>query len=334
MDYLYKINNNNGITIKQFVSDLEGYETLEDLTKTSGTGKRRIRYPEFGSLGLLFLKFFKNHVSGQIYLLENRKNSYFYSLSFEEKKRFLESIKHLNVPLFVICGHKPLKRDVSLFREYNFPLYYTRDKRKDARDKIERYLNFIFAKKISIHGVLMDVFGIGILIRGKSGIGKSELAIDLLEKRHRLVADDLVIVHRNGEFITGYGLNNSPFAFHIEARGVGLINIKNLFGVEAIRVKKRVEIIIDLVSGDKIDNANFDRIRVKPQFENLLDLEIPKYTIPVTYSKNLANLIEVVALTHIATIMGQGAVDAINENINKSQKKQVIDKYFFIADDE
>ncbi len=334
MDYTYKINNNNGVTIKQFIADLQGYETLEDLTMLKGVGKRRIKFPEFGSLGLLFLKFFKNHVSGQIYLLENRKTSYFYSMTYEDKKSFLESIKYLKIPLFIVCGHKPLKRDIALFREYNSPLYFTKDKRKDARDKIERYLNFIFSKKVSIHGVLMDVFGIGILIRGKSGIGKSELAIDLLEKRHRLVADDLVIVHKNGEFITGYGLNNSPFAFHIEARGVGLINVKNLFGVESIRVKKRVEIIVDLVSGDKIDNSNFDRIRVKPQFENILGIELQKYTIPVTYSKNLANLIEVIALTHIANIMGQGTMDTLNKDIVKNEKKQVIDKYFFIADDE
>ena len=333
MGSTYKINN-NGVTIKQFISDLAGYVTLEDLTKLQGAGKRRIKFPEFGSLGLLYLKFFKNHIPGQIYLLENKKNSYFYSLTYNDKKVFLESIKFLSIPMFIVSGIKPLKRDIALFKIYNIPLFYSRLGRKDTKDKIERYLNFMFAKKISLHGVLMDVFGVGVLIRGKSGIGKSELAIDLLEKRHRLVADDLVIIHRNGDFIIGYGLNNSPFAFHIEARGVGLINVKNLFGVESIRVKKRVEIIVELISGDKVDPKNFDRIRVKPQFEKILELEIPKYTLPVIYSKNLANLIEVIALNHIATIMGQGTMDTINEDVDKSQKKRVIDKYFFIADDE
>jgi HPr kinase/phosphorylase len=183
----------------------------------------------------------------------------------------------------------------------------------------------------------MDVLGIGILIKGKSGIGKSEVALDLLERKHRLVADDLVVAHRRSEFLIGYSLD-SPYSHYIEARGIGLIDIRSLFGIQSIRHKKRIEILIELIKGDDIDYKEFDRIRVKSLYEKILGIKIPKYIIPVTYSKNLANLIEVIALAHIANIMGESPINSINESIAKSPKSKVntsyIDTFYFISDNE
>ncbi len=337
MDYTSK-RTNKTLNLGTFIKDLQGYLQFDLLTSLKRLEARKIKTAEPGQPGLLFLGYFKNHQPGQLYVIDNSPRSYYHQLNRELKKKLLMSVQHLKIPVFIFCGKKPERPEIRLFEKYNFPVLFTPISRKDVSSKIERYLNFFFAEKKSVHGVLMDIFGVGLLIRGESGIGKSEVALDLLDKRHRLISDDLVILHKQEDFIIGYG-RTSHFSFHVEARGVGLIDIRNLFGIKSIRMKKRVEVIVELVKGDMIDFKTFDRLRLEPSFENIFNVEIPKYTIPVTYSKNLANIVEVIALSHIANIMGENPVATINRKIAESSGKRekgdaFIDKLDFIIDNE
>ena len=329
---------NEGITVKTFLKDLQGFLFLEDLTKTPHGLSRKIRVSEFGQLGLLFLKYFKNVQKGQMYIIENDRRSYYSNLSFPEKDKFLASVQDLRIPTIIICGKRLPKREIDLFKKYHITLLYSAASRRETIQKVERYLNFVFAAKAHVHGVLMDIYGVGILIKGESGIGKSEVALELLADSHRLVADDLVVIHKQYEFLIGYGMN-SPFSYHVEARGVGLIDVKTLFGVQSIRHKKRVEIIVEFVKGEDIDYQKFDRLRMDIQFERLLGIKIPKYTIPVTSSKNLANIIELIGLSHVANIMGENPINTINEKLSMKKKQgkkdlSYIDSFYFIADNE
>ena len=182
-------------------------------------------------------------------------------------------------------------------------------------ENVQNYLEDILAAATSMHGVLLDVFGVGILLLGKSGIGKSEIALDLVMRGHRLVADDIVdIKRRTPESV--WGMGSEIIKHHMEVRGLGIINIKDLFGVASIRERKKIEIVLELVDWDP--HVEYDRLGVEEKKFRSLDVEIPLLIVPVRPGRNLTTIVEVAARNHLLKLQGHHSAREFQERLNRA----------------
>ena len=179
--------------------------------------------------------------------------------------------------------------------------------------RIQQVLESGLMPRTNLHGVLMDVFGVGILILGKSGIGKSECALDLVMRGHRLIADDSVEVHRRRLTLEGGG---SPIIkHHMEIRGLGIINIKDLFGVAAVRDTKKIELVLELVEWSP--NEEYDRLGVEDRRFAALDVEVPLLVVPVRPGRNMTTIIEVAARNHLLKLQGHHSAKEFQDKLSR-----------------
>ncbi|MBK9031595.1 MAG: HPr(Ser) kinase/phosphatase [Myxococcales bacterium] len=180
--------------------------------------------------------------------------------------------------------------------------------------RITGWLAERMAPETSIHGVLLDVLGIGILLLGPSGIGKSETALDLVVRGHRLVADDIVIIRKKAGFVFGSG--SGIIRHHMEIRGLGIINIKDLFGVAAIREAKKVELVVELVEWDA--NEEYDRLGLDERCYTVLDVQVPMVRLPVRPGRNLSTIIEVAARNQLLKFQGHHSAREFQDRLNRA----------------
>jgi HPr kinase/phosphorylase len=180
---------------------------------------------------------------------------------------------------------------------------------------MQGYLEDALTAQTSMHGVLLDVFGVGILLLGKSGIGKSEIALDLVMRGHRLVADDIVDVKRKSPEAV-FGAGSEIIKHHMEIRGLGIINIKDLFGVAAIRERKKIEIVMELVEWDP--QVEYDRLGVEDRKYRILDVEVPMLVVPVRPGRNMTTIIEVAARNHLLKQQGHHSAREFQERLNRA----------------
>jgi HPr kinase/phosphorylase len=182
-------------------------------------------------------------------------------------------------------------------------------------DRITKYLEDQLSPTTSIHGVLMDVLGVGILLLGKSGIGKSEAALDLVMRGHRLVADDIVDIRRRPPDLV-FGSGSDIIKHHMEIRGLGIINIKDLFGIAAVRDTKKIELVVELVEWSP--DEEYDRLGVEDLTYRILDIEIPQLRIPVRPGRNMTSIIEVAARNQLLKIQGHHSARDFQDRLNKA----------------
>ena len=180
--------------------------------------------------------------------------------------------------------------------------------------RVSSWLTDEMAPQTSIHGVLLDVLGIGVLLLGKSGIGKSETALDLVVRGHRLVADDIVELRRKAGFVFGSG--SGIIRHHMEIRGLGIINIKDLFGIAAVRKTKKVELVAELVEWS--EHEEYDRLGLDDHGYGILELDVPMVRIPVRPGRNLATIIEVAARNQLLKLQGHNSAVAFQERLNRA----------------
>jgi HPr kinase/phosphorylase len=176
---------------------------------------------------------------------------------------------------------------------------------------LERHL----APRTSIHGVFVDVMGVGILLLGKSGIGKSECALDLVRRGHRLVADDIVEVRKRLPD-TVIGESSELIQHHMEIRGLGIINIKDIFGISSVRERKRIELVANLVEWNERDE--YDRLGLEERYYSLLDVEIPMVIIPVRHGRDMATLVEVMSRDHLLRVQGHHSARVFQEKLARA----------------
>jgi HPr kinase/phosphorylase len=174
------------------------------------------------------------------------------------------------------------------------------------------------APTTDMHGVLMDVLGIGVLLRGKSGIGKSELALDLVVRGHRLVADDLIRIRRLGGYVVGRG--TGLIGHHMEIRGLGIINVKDLFGISAVRDTKKIELLVELREWN--EGEEYDRLGFDDHFDRILDVAVPAVQLPVRPGRNLATLIEVAARNQLLKLQGTHSARAFRDQLHRAMEAQ------------
>ncbi len=194
------------------------------------------------------------------------------------------------------------------------PLMTTPQRTSVFISRIEAWLADRLAPTTTMHGVLLDVHGAGVLLLGKSGIGKSECALDLVQRGHRLVADDLVRLKRRGKETT-YGEGAGKLRHHMEIRGLGILNIRDLFGVAAVRDKKRLDLVVELVVWD--EDEEYDRLGIEERRFPILDVEHPLLTVPVRPGRNMAAIVEVAARNQLLKSMGVHSAEAFVESLGR-----------------
>ena len=194
------------------------------------------------------------------------------------------------------------------------PIFSSRLSTDKLFNSLRIFLQSIFAATKTIHGTLVDVFGVGILLTGKSGIGKSECALELVERGQRLITDDVVKITSKDDILVGSSSNN--YGHFMEVRGIGLIDVAKMFGIQAVRIKKRIDVQIELMPWK--DNMDYERIGLSNNSVDVLGTKIPIIYLPISPGKNIAVIIEVVAMNHISKLFGY---DAAKEYTNKLQEE-------------
>jgi HPr kinase/phosphorylase len=187
--------------------------------------------------------------------------------------------------------------------------------------QITAWMTERLAPETTLHGVLLDVLGIGVLVVGKSGIGKSETALDLVVRGHRLVADDVILIRRRGN--TVQGRSGGILGHHMEIRGLGIINIKDLFGISAVREAKKIELVVELHEWDA--TVEYDRLGFDEHVQQLLDVAVPKLLVPVRPGRNLATLIEVAARNQLLKIQGIHSARNFRDQLHRAMAEEAVE---------
>jgi len=264
--------------------------------------KKKITHSQVQKMGLAMAGFIQFVNPERLQIIGNTEATYFKTLTPEMQEKVIRQI--CSLPLSCLVVTRGLDIPELLLREAEergIPVFRTNLRSVDFIERITKFLEEKLASTSSLHGVLMDVYGVGVLILGKSGIGKSECALDLILRGHRLVADDMVhIQKRSQSSVIGSGFE--VIQHHMEIRGLGIINIRSLFGVEAIREKKKIELVLEL--GEWDTHQEYDRLGFEEEKFSILDVELPMMRIPVTPARNLTTIIEVAVRNHLLKVMG------------------------------
>lgn len=278
------------VKVRKIFADLKEQLVLETLGGVE-TLDRDVLEIHAQKVGLALAGFIEGRRPGRVQVMGRNEIAYLNTLSSEKQAESLELLSTVDVPVFVIArGLTPPSALAGLCERRKIALLLSPRKSSDILSAINRYLERVLAPSATFHGVLMDVLGVGTLIMGQSGVGKSEAALDLLQRGHRLVADDVVIARRVAHDVA-VGSPDPPIKYLMEVRGLGIINIKDLFGIAA--VKSEISIDLALKLGMLDGRSEFDRLGIRQEFFDVLGVQVPMFKIPVSSGRNLASIIEV-----------------------------------------
>jgi HPr kinase/phosphorylase len=302
------------LRVESLLNDTTFDLRLELVAGRPGLGRRivssRIQKP-----GLALAGFTAHIHRDRLAVFGNTEMSYLATLSHEAQARVCDQLCALDLSCLVVTKSLEIPAVlVDAAQRRDMPLMRSSHLSSTFIDNIERCLQEALTQSTSLHGVLVDVLGVGVLILGKSGIGKSECALDLVVRGHRLVADDIVNIKRKpGGPI--YGSGSEIIGHHMEIRGLGIINIKDLFGISSVRERKKLELVVELMDWD--ERVEYDRLGIEDQKYRILDVEVPLMTIPVRPGRNLTTIIEVAARNHLLKEQGHHSAREFQERLNR-----------------
>ena len=257
-----------------------------------------------------YLEFFDNK---RIQVLGNTEFSYLGRYGPEAQKMVIDSIFSFGPPAVIICRDiEPSNAILESAKLHKVSIFSTPQSTSDLTASLVQYLNKELAPRITRHGVLVEVYGEGCLLIGDSGVGKSETAIELIKRGHRLVADDAVEIRRTSQ-TTLYGQSPENIRHFIELRGIGIINARKLFGMGAIKQQEKIDMVINLEQWDS--SKVYDRTGLDNEYMKILGVEVPTLTIPVKPGRNLAVIIEVAAMNNRQKKMGYNAAIELLKNL-------------------
>lgn len=304
--------NTISLSIEDLLKDTEYGLELTLLAGAAGVGHRvhssRIQKP-----GLALTGYTEHLHPDRVQVLGNTEISYLRAIPAAQTQHNVAKLCQFPISCFIVTkGLVPPDTLKNEAEKAGIPLLVTPHQSSTFISLITKFLEERLLPTTHIHGVLVDVLGVGVLLVGKSGIGKSECALDLVIRGHRLVADDVVYVKKKMPAAL-VGQAAEAIQYHIEVRGLGIINIKNLFGVSSIREKKIIEMVIELVEWTA--DQEYDRLGLDDQFYTILDLELPYLKIPVRPGRNLTSIIEVAARNHLLKGMGYHSAREFHEKL-------------------
>ncbi|MCE5257362.1 MAG: HPr(Ser) kinase/phosphatase [Spirochaetaceae bacterium] len=304
---------------------------LKCVAGRSGLG-RQITVPDFNRPGLALAGFFESFAWDKLQIFGRGETAYLVKLEQENSHESVDRLFSYSIPCCIFTNSLlPSKSFLDAAESSSCPVLSTPLSSSEFSSRILRILYEIFAPKTTMHGVLVEVFGIGILLIGDSGVGKSETALELIERGHRLVADDVVEIRCvNGSVLMGQGANKM-IGHHMEIRGLGIINITHLFGVGAIRDKKQVQLVCQLE--DWNPEKVYDRIGMDELTCEILGVKVPKLEIPVKPGRNIPIIVETAAMNERLKKMGYHSAKEFNQNIVRWLESENERTLYFSRDD-
>ncbi len=288
-----------------------------NLTVVSGDEylkERKIVVSDISRPGLELTGYFNYYPHERIQLFGRTEISYTRNMTQEERTDVLKRMCSRDTPAFVVSrGLTPPAEMLSAAAAAHIPVLSSTLPTTRLSSLITDYLDGELAERQSLHGVLVEIFGLGVLITGDSGIGKSETALELIQRGHRLIADDRVDVYQQDER-TLIGEAPAILSHLLEVRGIGIIDVMDLFGAGAVRTNASINLIVHLANWTP--DKNFDRLGSGMQSQTIFDVEVPKITVPVRVGRNIAIIIEVAAMNYRAKTMGYDATKKFEANLN------------------
>lgn len=299
-------------TVKEFYQDYGSDLALQIVAGHKGM-KRAIRKPEAHRPGLSLSGYVKNHAYKRILVLGKVEIEYLRALDSDVREERLKGILSPQTPAVIVTRRFiPPKELCRLCRKREIPLFRTNMKTMGLLGRLTLILNEEFSPTMTTHGTLVEVFGVGLLIKGDSSVGKSEAALGLIERGHRLISDDIVKVRqKEGSYVEGFGAKLTHH--HMEIRGIGIINVANLYGAVCVREYKSIDIVVKLETWD--DHHFYDRVGLLENFTEVLGIKIPYHILPVKPGRDVVLLLETIALNHRLKGMGYNSAKEFNAKL-------------------
>ena len=297
------------------LSELVEEFDLKPLYQSTDYDKIQITVDDVSRPGLQLAGFFDHYESMRLQVLGNVETSYLQKLSSEQRAIIFDHLLFYKIPALIVAQNlDPFPECLEMAKKHNITVLCSRESTSYIISSLTAYLNSCLAPRVTRHGVLVEIYGEGILIIGDSGIGKSEAAIELVKRGHRLVADDAVEIRKiSSKKLTG----SAPevLRHYIELRGIGVINVAKLFGMGAVKDSAAIDLIINIVPWH--DGEVYDRLGLESQYSEILGVKVPSITVPVTPGRNLAVIFEVAAMNNRQKRMGYNAAVEFTEQLNQ-----------------
>lgn len=289
---------------------------LENLTPDIDISKIKITQPDINRPALQLAGYFEHFEATRLQIIGFVEYSYIEGLPVARKKEIYERLLSCEIPAIVFCRElKPDELFTEIAEAHKVPLLMTKKATSAFMAEIIRWLNVKLAPCISVHGVLVDVFGEGVLITGESGIGKSEAALELIKRGHRLVTDDAVEIRKvSDETLVGSAPDITKH--FIELRGIGIIDVKTLFGVSSVKDTQNIDLVIRLEDWDK--DKEYDRLGLEEEYTEYLGNKVVCHNIPIRPGRNLAVICESAAINHRQKKMGYNAAQELYRRVQES----------------
>jgi HPr kinase/phosphorylase len=304
------------LTVSALFEDKRDILDLELLT--DGSLDRAIEAPSLSSPGLILAGYNDRAPGGRLQVLGETELAFLRSRDPATLEDALAQLFSVDIPALIVTKRLEVPpRLLEVAAERGVPVVRTSLKTGEFYRRVQPYLEGMFAPTTTLHGSMADVYGVGLLIVGRSGIGKSECVLDLVERGHRLVADDLVYVSQRGNDVLiarGHELQRH----HMEIRGIGIVDISALFGIRAIRQQKRIEVVVRLVDWNERDA--YERTGLEADLIDILDVQIPQVTIPLNPGKNITVIAEVIAMNHLLKYSGVHMAERFNASLQAAMR--------------
>ena len=309
------------VTVSQLIEKMN----LKNYTPEIDTDKVLIMDPGMNRPAVQFGGFFEHFDAGRIQICGNVEHAYIKAMHTEEENiEIMNEFFSYKPPCLIFCrGLEPYEFIIEAGRKHGVPVLTSDAVTSAFVHEVDRWLHVELAPRISVHAVLVDVYGEGVLIMGESGIGKSEAALELIKRGHRLVADDVVEIKKVSE-ATLLGSAPNITRHFIELRGIGIIDVKSLFGVECVKLEQSIDLVINLEEWSK--DTEYDRLGLEDQYTEFLGNRVVSHNIPIRPGRNIAIIVESAAVNHRQKKMGYNAAqelyNSVTQNIMKGNAKK------------
>ena len=309
-----------GVQLSKMVQELN----LHNKTPDVDISKKRITLPDINRPALQLTGYLEHFENERVQIIGYVEYTYLLHLSRENKMEAFERFVASKIPCVIFSTKTEPDEDmINLAIKYDVPIFVTDQTTSTFMAEIIRWLNVELAPCISIHGVLVDVYGEGVVIMGESGIGKSDAALELIKRGHRLVSDDVVEIRRVSD-ATLVGSAPDITRHFIELRGIGIIDVKTLFGVESVKDTQSIDLVIKLEEWDK--DREYDRLGLEEEYTEFLGNRVVCHSLPIRPGRNLAVIVESAAVNHRQKKMGYNAAQElyrrVQENMSKMRKEE------------
>ena len=308
------------LSVARLFEDQRQELQLEPLSESLAS-RREITVSDIHRPGMALMGFVENFLPERIQIIAQTELTYLATLTPARVREAIDRLYQFSMPLIVVC--KGLEVPAYLIQRANeceVPVLRTTQSTTPFIHSLTSYLDHMFAPQVTVHGSLVDVYGCGLLFTGNSAIGKSETALDLVERGHRLVADDIVtITRRHGDVLIGTG--NQLLRHHMEIRGLGIIDVQSVFGIRSIRLQKRVEVEVNLREWSAAED--YERVGLDDRKTAILGIEIPLVQVPITPGKNITVIAEVIALNYLVKVYGgYSPAERLNQHLIELMKRK------------